>query len=348
MSDQIGMMQAVGNPVRATVPGGAGVSVQAPVAMAEGSAPAAVGGCATCGQPFPDAAQAVASDASMVSSRSVGSVLAVGRLHASFPSPGHQREYAEAADLDPDTPVAARDLKDVLGRHDNRYLAWQVCWTFEVHGTEVCLVVPRHETDLDDLLQMLAPENDDSVQVLIGEPATGLGAPACWDADLPMVSPVQLMSFSLEEFAGALGRRFDAQQGGQRAGEEKPGGGEDTGGEGRSQTAGDPRWQAMASDVFARLTGRSNSTGFDDEDRARNYLALKDPAVYALVWQALNDGQHLIDVSTTSTVRSGRRLTNVRFALRSRQTSIVERYQCQVDTTDLFCFKASPLAPSYD
>jgi hypothetical protein len=55
-----------------------------------------------------------------------------------------------------------------------------------------------------------------------------------------------------------------------------------------------------------------------------------------------------VEVSARRADRGGRRLVAVRFTFRDQQTHLVERYQCQVDTSDLFCFKATPLTLTYD
>jgi hypothetical protein len=336
------------------------------------------GGCVTCGQPLraqpmtgqtrpPQPGQAGMPAPAV---RTVGPILAVGRLRATFPSLGHYREYADAAQIDPDATITSSDLKEVLSLDEHRYLARQVCWTFTVRlGVDVCLVIPRYDADLDEMMDTLAAEDDGTVQVLVGESATARAAPGCWDIDLPMVAPVQFHSFSLDEFAEAMAEHYDAADIPETTRPEISSTGEDTANNDDADNeqptaddrptgnaknpvsggvAGDPRWRSSVRDLFHRLTGRGDATGFSDEDRARNYLALKYPAVYALTWNARSHGQHLIDVSARQSDRGGRRLVAVRFTFRDRQTHLVERYQCQVDTTDLFCFKATPLTLTYD
>lgn len=339
MSDSVVGGQPVEGKAPAVDPGSIAPAVISPVAGQQMVSAAGPAPCVGCGQPMPG--QVILPGVTRV----VGPVLAVGRVRASFPSLGLQREYAEAAEADPDAPVASSDLKDVISRDEHRYLARQVCWMFTVQSLDVCVVVPRSDADLDELVESLAIDDESTVQVLVGEPASRLAAPGCWDADLPMVSPVQLLSFTIDEFAGALAQRYDADRaaGGAVDGSEGNGGGEGAGG-----TGDDPRWRTMVRDVFYRLTRRADTTGFSDEDRARNYLALKDPAGYALIWNALSNGQNLIGISTRQFVRGGRRMVAVRFTFRHRQTQVIDRYETLVDTNDLFCFKAAPLAPTYD
>jgi hypothetical protein len=302
--------------------------------------PGGPGGCVTCGQLLPGHGMPPAlmsqPGPQPVTTRTVGPILAVGRLRASFPSLGHQREYADIAAVDPDAPIATRELKDVVTQWEHRYLARQICWIFSVQSVDICVVVPRNDADLDELMDSVAIDDENTVHALTGEPAVNLGPAVCWDIELPLVAPVQLLSFTLDELAAGLGQRYDVDQSDE---DQAPDGG---------GTSNDRRWQAMVRDVFNRLTRPSDTAGFNDDDRARTYLALKDPAVYGLAWNALNNGQSLIDIGTRRSVRAGRRLIVVRFTFRHRQTHVLDRYQCQVDTTDLFCFKATPLTPFYD
>jgi hypothetical protein len=319
------------------VAGGEHGGVPAPVPVAN-PAP-----CVTCGQVpgQPMGAQQMMPGQNTVPgvTRVVGPVLAVGRVRASFPNLGLQREYAEVAGADPEALVASSDLKELISQDEYRYLAHQVCWMFTVQSVDVCVVVPRTAEDVNELVSMTADE-EDTVHVLLGQPTTTAAAPDCLNDDLPMVSPVQLLSFTIDEFATALAQRYDTDRATSETG--------DVGADGADGTGNDPRWQGMVRDVFYRLTRRAGTTGFSDEDRARNYVALKDPAVYALIWNALSNGQSLIGIGSRELVRGGRRLGAVWFSFRHHQTHVVERYETLIDTHNLFCFRAAPLTPTYD
>lgn len=301
--------------------------------LASGTTPTPTGPvpCATCGQP---AAASPSAYAVGGATTLLGPVLAIGRLRASFPSLGHQREYAEVAAADPDAPITGSALKQVIEVAENRYLARQTCWIFTVQANDVFSVVPGTDADLDELVDLLSGEDDGTVHALVGEPATAPVAQGCWLPGLPAITPVQVLSFSLDEFVSTLGDNYDASR--------------DSSAGGGNPTRDDPRYRATVQDLFYRLTRRADSTGFADDDRARNFLALKDPAVYALTWDRANNGQNLIEISTRRSVRNGRRLVGVRLSYRHHQTHLIERFQCQVDTTDLFCFKAAGLTPTYD
>ena len=149
------------------------------------------------------------------------------------------------------------------------------------------------------------------------------------------------MTFTVDDFAKALGERYD----GDRTDADLT---DADGGEPSARPTDDPRWRTLIRDTFTRLTRGGDSAGFTDEDRARNYVALKDSAVYALMWNALGDGRSLVDVSARRVLRAGRRTVAVRLTFRHRQTQVVECYERLVDTHDVFCFAIGSLTPAYD
>ena len=82
--------------------------------------------------------------------------------------------------------------------------------------------------------------------------------------------------------------------------------------------------------------------------RARNYVALRYPAVYRIAQQALADGKDFMGVEARPAPSSDRRLISIRLIFRDRRTQILERYSCTVDVTGEFCFLAAPLSPTWD
>jgi hypothetical protein len=291
------------------------------------------GECASCGQPLsasnlnPDQVPAVTA----VSSRYM---LTVGRLRVGFPDSGLQQEYAQAAGIHPDAPVESSELKSVIAEPDNRYLARQVCWIFTAQsGDDACTVLPRSEAELDDLIDLLAPEGAEPIQALVGSPALTRTPFGCWAGDLPAVWPAQVLSFTMDGFTDAM------------AAENQPDADE------KSDVAPlreNPQYRASVRDLFLRFTQRSGNVGVTDEDRAYNLLALKDPSSYALNWQARTEGKNLTNITARAMSKGTHRIVDVRFYFRHHKTHMTETYHCQVDTTDLFCYKSLPLSPTYD
>jgi len=292
-------------------------AVPSPAAMTTGAVP---GGCVDCGQSAANPA-AVASPAV-----AGGYVYAVGRLHARFPSLGAEREYAQLTGADPDAVVHTGQLKDALAVAEHRYLARQMCWVFSGPTADACAVVARDERDLDELIDTLV-DDEQVVQALVGSPAGTLSPSPCLAAGLAVMWPDQLLSFSLDEFLDALPGPDEG----------KPPKGKDA----------EP-WRQTARSLFDHLTRRSENRGLTDEHRAMNYMALRYPQVYHLIFNAQREGKALIGVEPRLAAGGDRRLVDVRFVLRHANTHVVERYFCRVDTTDVFPFLTNPLTLTYD
>lgn len=79
-----------------------------------------------------------------------------------------------------------------------------------------------------------------------------------------------------------------------------------------------------------------------------NYLALRYPPIYHLIYNAVRAGQALLGVEARPASTSDRHVVDIRFALRHTDTHVVERYHCKVDTTDVFAFLAGSLERTYD
>ena len=304
------------------------------------------GTCAHCGQPAGGTSGVALPQVSAQAAAAVrGSfVYAVGRLHARFPSLGAEKEYAQLVGADSDAIVRTGALKDALADKQNRYLARQMCWVFSGPDADACVVIPRDQSDLDELIDTLT-DDEQVVQVLVGSPTIIAASSPCLSAELPVAAPDQLLAFSLDEFLDAMPGpdhdRGDNGEDGEDDGEEKQG-------EGRANRDTNP-WRQTSRGLFNHLTRRSENRGLTDEHRAMNYIALRYPQIYHLVYDAQRDGATLIGVDVRPAFSGGdRRTIDVRFSLRHARTHVIERYRCRVDTTDVFPFLASPLTLIYD
>jgi hypothetical protein len=273
--------------------------------------------CASCGQP-------VGGQQAMTTRMATsGPVYAVGRIQARFPSLGVEKEYAQLTGGDPHALVQVADLKTALTQSENRYLARKMCWIFSVHTADVCVIIPRYDSDLDELINMLESDDTDIVQALVAAPNLELPDAACAASGLPPVWQTQLLSFAMEEFVRSLPAPAGVD-------------------------SSDSVYGQIIRRLFAQLTQRTNNRGLSDEHRALNYLALRYPPVYHLTWSAAQEGKALIGVDTRPAHTTTRRVVAVRVAFRHASTHVHERYHCHVDITDEFPFLVSPLTLTYD
>jgi hypothetical protein len=111
--------------------------------------------------------------------------------------------------------------------------------------------------------------------------------------------------------------------------------------------AGRAEFEAVVRRLFPRLTRGAGNRGLADEHRARNYLALRYPAIYHAVRQAEADGKVLAGVDARHSHSADRHVVAVRLTVRSPRTDLTEHYQCLVDVTESFPFLITGLQPVY-
>jgi hypothetical protein len=286
--------------------------------------PTPTSGCVTCGQPAPGTT--VAPRFAAGESRFV---YAIGRLAPQFQSLDVEKEFAQlAAGVKGREASEHHRLKTVVEQEENLYLAHHICWVFTVQGIDSFAIVPRDNNDARQLIDAFVPASEeDVVNVLVGRTAT---TPPAWDwssTGLRLISADQLLRFTLDEFVEALDKDYRG---------------------GGSEGSADPDHRAAMRELFFRLTRRVDNQGVTDTDRARNYVALRYPALYHATLKALSEGKALMGIEARPTLSGARQLVSVRLVFRDRRTQIVERYSCMVDVTGEFCFLAAPLSPTWD
>jgi hypothetical protein len=270
-----------------------------------------------------NAAAAPTFTASPLQSANTGFIYAIGRLQAMFPTLGHEMEYANLANTDPEALIKTAELKSVIDTPQH-YLARQLCWVFtSAQGGEICTIIPRDENDLAEMIELLAPGGEQVVQAIVGRHSLTPVAPDCFRSDLHMMSPVQLFSFSMDEFLQALPVPEDDSE------------------------SNLDRFRSTAKGLFAYLTQRAGNHGLSDEHRALNYLALKYPPIYLQAWQTQQEGKSLVAVDAKRASGGIRRIVTVSLVFRHASTHLVERYSCAIDVTDLFPFVTNSLTITY-
>ena len=214
-------------------------------------------------------------------------VYAVGQLAPQFPSLGVEKEFAQLANrLGRGGLVEMELLRQVLEVPENRYLARHLCWVFTSQHVEAFTMLPRDETDLTQLVEMISPNNSEEiVHVVVGRSSPGPADSPCIAAGLPTVTPDQLLAFTVDEFTQAVpdvGATADQETAGEQ---ELPA---------TSRNEVGEQFQAVVREVFVRLTRRADNHGITDDHRAFNYVALRYPPIYHIVDQAYREGKRLV------------------------------------------------------
>jgi hypothetical protein len=97
-------------------------------------------------------------------------VYALGRIEARFPRPAVEKEFAQAAGrAETAGQTDGEALYAVLSMPENRYLARQMCWVFNVQGLETYLLRPRDPGDWRLLIQAIRPlQSPYDIDVVVG------------------------------------------------------------------------------------------------------------------------------------------------------------------------------------
>ena len=310
--------------------GGGGPGAAGAVNPGAGANPAvaASAGCPTCGQPnLPPGTWAASAGWGQP-------VYAVGTLTAQTPSLGVEKELAQlTAGAHQGDQVEVELLQQVLRNPETSYIGWHLSWVFASEGVDTFTVLPRTETDLARLAEVLSPAGaEEAVHAVVGRTVPCPMDGPCAASGLPTVQADQVLAFTLQQFAEALSED-------ERSAGEKP-----AAARGKASRA---EFEAVVRRLFPRLTRGAGNHGLADEHRARNYLALRYPAIYHAVRQAEGDGKVLAGVDARHSHSADRRAVAVRLTVRNPRMDLTEHYQCLVDVTESFPFLITGLQPVY-
>ena len=270
-------------------------------------------GCSACGAlPTPSAVGAS------------GYVYAIGRIEPRFPNISIEKELAQATARAETVGLSDRQAAHaILSRPENAYIARQLCWILTIEGIEAYVIAPHDSTDIQILVQALRPTpRFTDVDLVIG--TLGPPAPARWcnGVSLPTISLAQVYSFDSDSFVNRLKR---------------------------PEGVSEEQFAASAEELLHLVLQLADNQGASDEHRAANYVATRYPAVYSIVAAQHAQNASLAKVSVQrSALSSDRRIYEVIFTFRNRQTDITDSYFARVDVTELFPFLVTKLSRYYE
>lgn len=255
---------------------------------------------------------------------SVPYVYAIGRVEPRFPTLGTEKEFAQATGRADAAGLSDRQvLHEILSKPENRYLVRQLCWVLMIEGIETYLLRPRDAADFDLLVEALRPSPRASdVDVVVGVRGPIAPPEMCNGLLVPIVAFDQLYSFDVDSLIGSIPR---------------------------PENISEERFTPAAEELFNRIMQIADNAGATDEHRALNYLVLRYRAVYATVAEAFGKNSSLsgIDVRP-SRLSNTRKLVDVIFSFRNRETDVVDKHYVRVDVTEKFPFLVTKMAPYYD
>lgn len=254
-------------------------------------------------------------------------VYAIGKVEPQVPSVAIQKELDQAiSQIDTSGQTDREAVCSALESRHNRYLARQLCFTFNVGNVPTYLLVARDPADVELFVEATRPRPQASdLDIIIGQRGPVTPPQVCNGIGLPMVITDQIYSFDRESLVQSIPRP-------------------------ETISANDEdQFRASAAELFDRMLQSTDNSGAQDEHRAINYLAMRYPAIYATAADAHGRNLSLSAIEAHRSRLSGaRNIMDVVFTYTNRNTDVSEKYFVRVDVTEKFPFLVSKIAPYYE
>jgi hypothetical protein len=251
-------------------------------------------------------------------------VYAIGRIEPRFPRPSVEKEFVQATGREETTGLTDRQaFQKVLSQRQNRYLARQLCWVMTIEGLETYILTPRDPGDFDLLMEALRPNPTPmDLDIVIGMKGPIAPPELCNGLMVPIVIFDQIYSFDRDALIKAIPT---------------------------PEKTSPEEFAPAAAELFDRIMQMADNAGATDEHRALNYLAVRYPAIYANAAEAFGRNASLGSVDVRPSRLSGtRKIVDVIFSYRNRNTDVTEKFYVRVDVTEEFPFLVTKMSPYYD
>lgn len=251
-------------------------------------------------------------------------IYAIGQIEARIPTLSVEKELAQATGRSDTAGLTDRQvLHEVLSRTENQYLTRQLCWVLTIEGLDTYILQPSDPTYLHLLVEALRPSpRRTDVDVVIGIRGPVAPPELCNGLMLPIVIFDQIYSFDVDDLVKAIPRPEKVQA---------------------------KTFETVAEELFFRIMQMADNAGATDEHRALNYLSMRYPAIYSTVADAFSRNLSLTAVDVHPSRLSGvRKISDVIFCFRDRQTDVVEKFFVRVDVAEKFPFLVTKMTPYYD
>jgi hypothetical protein len=251
-------------------------------------------------------------------------VYALGRVEPRLPTLGIEKEFAQATGRGGAAGLSDRQaLHEILTKPENRYLVRQLCWVLSIEGVETYILQPRDAADFGLLVEAVRPSpRSTDVDVVIGVRGPIAPPEMCNGLLVPIVVFDQLYSFDVDSLIGSIPR---------------------------PENIPTERFTPAAEELFNRIMQIADNAGATDEHRALNYLVLRYRAVYATVAEAFGNNSSLSSIDVRpSRLSNTRKVVDVVFSFRHRESDVVDKHFVRVDVTEEFPFLLTKMAPYFD
>ena len=253
-------------------------------------------------------------------------VYAIGKISFRFPNMSIEKELRQASGRKAED-LKGNALPEVLSKTltdpNNRYIARQLCWIFEIENLPTYIIIPMYSDDIDRFIQALrvTPERND-IDVIIGRRGPVAGPERCNGLILPIVAVDQLYSFDRDALIEAIRK---------------------------SKETNNKQFSKTADAVVEHVRQLADNVGSTDEHRAINYLTVRYDQIYnrTQLMQDRNFSLQGVEVQI-SRLSGTRKIVDVIFTYEERSSAATERWFTRVDVTEEFPFLVSPLQQFFE
>ena len=241
-----------------------------------------------------------------------------------FQVPRSKKEFAQVGGRANALGLTDRQtFNALLSKRENRYLARDICWVLTVEGLETYFLTPRDPGDIDLLIEAMRPEPSPmDMDLVVGVQGPIASPEMCNGLMIPIVAFDQIYSFDRDALIKSIPRaeKIPAKE-----------------------------HAAAAGEMLDRIMQMADNAGATDEHRALNYLALRYPAIYAVVAESYGKNLSFNAVEVRPSHLSNiRKIVDVVFSFTNRNTDVTEKYFVRVDVTEKFPYLVTKLAPYLD
>jgi len=250
-------------------------------------------------------------------------VYAIGKVTHRFPNRSIEMEYVQAMgrfpEIDTKGLTDAEVMSKTLTDSNNRYLARQICYVFNIENLETYVLVPSDPYDIDKLAQALrpSPARYRDIDVIIGRRGPLSCPEKCNGLILPIVIVDQIYSFDRDALMNEIPKRKG----------ENP-----------------EQFRKTSDSLFDNLLQIADNAGGIDEHRALNYLAVRYADIYNRTQLMHDDNYSLTSVDVRRSNLSGaRKIVDVIFSFEHRMNRAGKKYFVRVDVDGLYPFLVNPM-----
>jgi len=250
-------------------------------------------------------------------------VYAIGKVTHRFPNRSIEMEYAQAMgrvpEIDTKGLTDAEVMSKTLTDSNNRYLARQLCYVFNIENLETYILVPSDPYDIDKLAQALrpSPERYRDIDVIIGRRGPLSCPEKCNGLILPIVIVDQIYSFDRDVLMNEIPKRKGENQ---------------------------AQFRKTSDSLFDNLLQIADNAGGIDEHRALNYLAVRYAEIYNRTQLMQDENYSLSSVDVRLSYLSGaRKIVDVIFSFEHRMNRAGKKYFVRVDVDGLYPFLVNPM-----